>query len=287
MATQPQTANLQRTVSNALEIHDLTKVYQIPVIQQLSLTVRQSEFLCLIGPNGCGKTTLLRILAGLEKPSEGYISINGQAVDLSGNYDHHISVVFQEARLLPWKSILDNIVLCLDARGVPHASAVQTALHYLQLVGLTGFEHYYPSRVSGGMQQRAAIARALAVEPQTLLMDEPFSALDPENRRIMQEEVVSIWKKTRKTIIFVTHSIDEALRIGTRVVLLTARPARVHATFELDDQADRRGLHDKLLEMLSEQLRLQRQLASESTVPKSNGSEPGLTFPEAEEAPKC
>lgn len=268
MVTPRSSAGSNGSALNALEIQNLSKVHQIPVIRELSLTVRESEFVCLLGPNGCGKTTLLRILAGLEKPSHGHIAIKGEAVDPSGHHDHHIGMVFQEPRLLPWKSILDNIVLCLDPLSVPRASAVEKAMHYLHLVGLTGFEHYYPSRVSGGMQQRAAIARALVVEPEILLMDEPFSALDPENRRIMQDEIVNIWKETKKTIIFVTHSIDEALRIGTRVVLLTARPARVLASFELDDQVDRRGLHDTLLKMLSEQVRLQGQISGsrEATV---------------------
>lgn len=264
MATLHSPIDTTRPTSNALEIQNLSKVYQIPVIRDLTLTVQQSAFVCLLGPNGCGKTTLLRILAGLERPSEGHIRINGQAVDLSGNHDHHISVVFQEPRLLPWKSILGNIVVSLHARGVPREQATQTAMRYLRLVGLSGFEHYYPTRLSGGMQQRAAIARALAVEPQILLMDEPFSALDPENRRIMQDEIVNIWKETRKTILFVTHSIEEALRIGTRVVLLTARPAYVLASFELEDHVDRRHLHDTLLELFSEQVRLQRQRSGDS-----------------------
>lgn len=264
MATPRSSIDITRPTTNALEIQNLSKAYQIPVIQDLTLAVQQSGLVCLLGPNGCGKTTLLRILAGIESPSQGHIRINGQAVDLSSTHDHHISVVFQEPRLLPWKSILDNVVLGLSARGVPRSTARQTAERYLRLVGLSDFEHYYPARLSGGMQQRAAIARALAVEPQILLMDEPFSALDPENRRIMQDELVGIWKETRKTILFVTHSIDEALRIGTRVVLLTARPASVLASFDLTDDVDRRSLHDTLLDLFSEQVRLQRQLSGDA-----------------------
>jgi NitT/TauT family transport system ATP-binding protein len=243
-----------------LEIQDLSKEYEITVLQNLNLAVRPSEFLCLLGPNGCGKTTLLRILAGLEQPDAGTVLLDGEPVDLMVPHPHKIGVVFQEPRLLPWKSILDNITLCLKPLGLAGAAATSRARQYLELVGLHGFDSYYPSRLSGGMQQRAAIGRALAVEPEILLMDEPFSALDPESRRIMQEEVVKIWRATNKTILFVTHSIEEALNIGTRVILLTARPAQVHTICELDEWTDRSALASRLLVALSEQVRHQREL---------------------------
>jgi NitT/TauT family transport system ATP-binding protein len=158
------------------------------------------------------------------------------------------------------------VALCLRPLNLSRAEAAGRAREYLRLVGLHGFERYYPARLSGGMQQRAAIARALAIEPELLLMDEPFSALDPENRRILQEEIVKIWRATGKTIIFVTHSIEESLRIGTRVVLFSARPARVRALRALTSSTDRRGLADELLALLSEQVQRQRELDRQATV---------------------
>lgn len=243
-----------------LETRGLSKAYEIPVLEGLDLAVRPGEFLCLLGPNGCGKSTLLRVLSGLERPDAGAVLVDGQEVDLMARHLHKIGVVFQEPRLLPWKSIRDNITLCLKPLGVAGRAARRRADEYLSLVGLHGFARYYPLRLSGGMQQRASIARALSVEPEILLMDEPFSALDPENRRIMQEEVVKIWKATQKTVIFVTHSIEEALLIGTRVVLFTARPARVRTVVELDGATDRHAKADELLGQLSEQVRRQREL---------------------------
>lgn len=243
-----------------LETRGLSKAYEIPVLERLDLAVRPSEFLCLLGPNGCGKSTLLRVLSGLERPDGGAVLVDGQEVNLMAPHLHKIGVVFQEPRLLPWKSIRDNITLCLKPLGVSGRAARSRADEYLGLVGLHSFARYYPLRLSGGMQQRASIARALSVEPEILLMDEPFSALDPENRRIMQEEVVKIWRATQKTVIFVTHSIEEALRIGTRVVLFTARPARVLAVVELDGATDRHATADELLVQLSEQVRRQREL---------------------------
>jgi ABC-type nitrate/sulfonate/bicarbonate transport system ATPase subunit len=243
-----------------LETRGLSKRYQIPVLEQVELAVRAGEFVCLLGPNGCGKTTLLRILAGLERPDAGAVLVDGRTVDLIGRHAHKIGVVFQEPRLLPWKSVRENVVRCLKPRGVTGQAAKRQADEYLALVGLEGFERYYPNRLSGGMQQRVSIARALAVDPDILLMDEPFSALDPETRRIMQDEVVKTWRATGKTIVFVTHSIQEALRVGTRVVLFSARPARIRSVHELSGVADRRALEEELLAALSAEVWRQREL---------------------------
>lgn len=248
------------TIPYKLETRGLSKHYQIPVLEKLDLTVQPGEFLCLLGPNGCGKTTLLRVLSGLERPDAGAVLVDGEPVDLLARHLHKIGVVFQEPRLLPWKSVQDNIRLCLKPLGVTGNRAAVRAQEYLNLVGLHGFGRYYPARLSGGMQQRASIARALAVEAEILLMDEPFSALDPENRRIMQAEVVKIWRATGKTIIFVTHSIEESLNIGTRVVLLTARPAQVRAVSVIDSTTDHHAVADELLTLLSAQVQLQREL---------------------------
>jgi len=167
--------------------------------------------------------------------------------------------VFQEPRLLPWKTVAQNVEVCLAPLGLSGDRAARRAAEYLDLVGLHGFHRYYPARLSGGMQQRAAIARALAVEPAILLMDEPFSALDPETRRDQQQAVVEIWRATGKTIVFVTHSIEEALAIGNRVGLLSARPARMLRTWDLDASTDRRALADEILGQLGEQVHTQRQ----------------------------
>jgi ABC-type nitrate/sulfonate/bicarbonate transport system ATPase subunit len=243
-----------------LETRELSKRYQIPVLDRVDLGVRAGEFVCLLGPNGCGKTTLLRILAGLERPDAGSVLVDGRAVDLTVSHLHSIGVVFQEPRLLPWQSVLENVVRCLKPLRVTGQAAKTRAREYLELVGLEGFERYYPNRLSGGMQQRVSIARALAVDPRILLMDEPFSALDPETRRIMQDEVVKIWRATGKTIIFVTHSIQEALHVGTRVVLFSARPAHVRSAHELNGVADRRALEEELLAALSAEVWRQREL---------------------------
>jgi NitT/TauT family transport system ATP-binding protein len=171
-----------------------------------------------------------------------------------------VGVVFQEPRLLPWKTAAQNVEVCLAPLGLYGDRAARRAAKYLDLVGLHGFGGYHPTRLSGGMQQRVSIARALAVEPSIPLMDEPFSALDPETRRDQQQAVVKIWRETGKTIVFITHSIEEALAIGTRVALLSARPARMLRTWDLDAHTDRPVLADEVLGALAEQVQRQRRL---------------------------
>jgi NitT/TauT family transport system ATP-binding protein len=223
-----------------IEVDRVAKRFVISVLEDVTFQAGAGEFVCLLGPNGCGKTTLLRIIGGLEAPTSGEVRLDGRAVKPGGG-DFHVGVVFQEDRLLPWLSLADNVALVLEAQGQAAATRQAGTRRALGFVGLRGFEDYYPNRVSGGMRQRAAIARALAIEPDLLLMDEPFGALDAQNRRIMQAEIRRIWAETGKTIVFVTHSIEEAVAVGTTLVMMSARPARVRELIRPDRQGGRDG----------------------------------------------
>lgn len=237
-----------------LAVSGVSKVYLIPVLQQVAFEVAEGEFVCLLGPNGCGKTTLLRIIAGLEPPTDGEVRLDGRPVSYEGNHGRHIGFVFQEDRLLPWLTLEDNVAIVLKPLGVGPRERRETGRRYLRFVGLHGFEHYYPSKVSGGMRQRAAIARALAIEPDLLLMDEPFGGLDAQNRRIMQTEVGRIWAETRKTILFVTHSIEEAVAIGTTLIMMSARPSSVREIIRNDSGRKPGELVERLNTMIMEEV---------------------------------
>jgi NitT/TauT family transport system ATP-binding protein len=241
-----------------LEVAGVGKDYLIPVIDEVSFAAEAGEFVCLLGPNGCGKTTLLRIVGGLEPATRGRVVLDGRPVIADARRDRKVGVVFQEDRLLPWLTLRDNVTLVLTPLGLPAAERVAVAARYLTLVGLAGFEDYYPGRVSGGMRQRAAIARALAIEPDLLLMDEPFGALDAQNRRIMQDEVRRIWRATGRTIVFVTHAIEEAVALGTTVVMLSARPSRVRELIRNDGRVERAKLVDDLTTMIMEEVERQQ-----------------------------
>ena len=213
-----------------LAIRDLSKVFvtgtgeKVPALDGINLMVEDEEFLCILGPSGCGKTTLLRIIAGLDTPTTGSIQVDGEA--LSGP-SRRIAMIFQEYSLFPWRTVLDNVAFGLEVQGRERESRLAIARQYLDLVGLPSFEKNLPYELSGGMRQRVAVARALATEPAALLMDEPFGALDAQTRNLMQTELQEIWRKTRKTILFVTHSVDEAVFLADRIVVLTERPGRI------------------------------------------------------------
>jgi NitT/TauT family transport system ATP-binding protein len=245
-----------------LEVRGIGKDFLIPVIDSVSFRVEAGEFVCLLGPNGCGKTTLLRIVGGIEPATRGAVLLDGLPVQADRRHQRHVGIVFQEDRLLPWLSLRDNVTLVLRPLGLDAAEREARAARYLKLAGLQGFEEYYPGRVSGGMRQRAAIARALAIEPDVLLMDEPFGALDAQNRRIMQQEVRRIWSETRRTILFVTHSIEEAVAIGTTLIMLSARPARIRELIPNDGRHERGKLVDDLNAMIMEEVQRQQGDAS-------------------------
>lgn len=213
----------------SVEIEHLSKTYssngsdQCLALADLSLTINKGEFFALLGPSGCGKSTLLHIIGGLNSAT-GKILINGEPVKGPGL---NRGIVFQEYALFPWKTVLENVAFGLKMKGVPRKQRNEKAREYLAMVGLAGFEERYPDQLSGGMKQRTAIARALAFDPEVLLMDEPFAALDAQTREILQGELLRIWEKTGKTVIFVTHSIEEAVFLAQRVAVITARPGRI------------------------------------------------------------
>lgn len=213
----------------------------LEVLKKVSLKVWEGEFLCVVGPSGCGKTTLLRVIAGLEQPEEGYVLVDGARSEgpspLKG-------MVFQDLALFPWRTVRGNVEFGLEFKGLAVEERRRVISHYLRLVGLEGWEDRYPHELSGGMKQRVAIARALAPGPEVLLMDEPFTALDAQTRNLMQSELISIWKATGKTILFVTHNIDEAIYLADRVVVFTPRPASVKSVYSvgLKRPRDRTGL---------------------------------------------
>ena len=219
-----------------LEIRNLQK--EIPrkdrepftIFQNINLSVREGEFVSIVGPSGCGKTTMLRVINGLMPRTSGDIYIDGKSAE---SMDHELVMgfVFQGASLLPWRTSLRNVLLGLEGRGHNANEAEQSARKFLDLVGLSGFENHYPHELSGGMQQRVNLARALAVNPRILLMDEPFAALDAQTRSFMQLELLRIWRETRKTVIFVTHMIAEAILLSDRVIVFSHRPGTIRSEF--------------------------------------------------------
>jgi NitT/TauT family transport system ATP-binding protein len=216
----------------AVEIVGLRKEYvsaagRVLALDDISLRIAPGEFLCLVGPSGCGKSTLLRILAGLDTQTAGNIRVDSAGWPVAN------AMVFQESGLFPWMSVEANVRFGLMTRGVPDGEADDRVEAALRLVGLTKFRNHFPHQLSGGMRQRSAIARAFVTDPGMLLMDEPFAALDAQNRVILQTELVRIWEKTGKTVIYITHSIEEALLLGDRTVVMTAQPGRVKQIIEV------------------------------------------------------
>ena len=223
-----------------LEVRRLSKIFfeqndprkpGLVALYNISLAIRKNEFVSLLGPSGCGKTTLIRIIAGLLSADRGEVLVNSQLVNSPG---HDRCMVFQQFGLLPWRTVMSNVEFGLEIDGVPREERRALADKYLELVGLKGFENYYPHQISGGMQQRVGIARALSKKPEILLMDEPFGAVDAQTREQLQEELLKIWAQTETTVVFVTHSIDEAIYLSDRVVVMQARPGRIKEEVAID-----------------------------------------------------
>lgn len=214
-------------LENVGKIFAANSIY-IKALENVNLSIYQGEFLCIVGPSGCGKTTLLRILAGLEEHSEGKVIIKRNVPEKPLN-----SMVFQGDSLFPWMNIIENVSYGLRMQGKGKKERYRIAENYLAEMGLKGYEKAYPYQLSGGMKQRVSVARAFASDPEILLMDEPFGALDEQNKILLQQELLKIWEETRKTTIFITHSIDEALILGDRVIVMTSAPGRVKATIDV------------------------------------------------------
>jgi NitT/TauT family transport system ATP-binding protein len=218
-----------------IEIQGLSKHYRdgdsvVQALDDVNLTVQDNEFITLLGPSGCGKTTLLRAVAGLNRQSAGSIKVDGW--DVQGPSPER-AMVFQNFALLPWATVIDNIAFGLTMAGVGKKQRRDEARELAHLVGLTGFENARPAQLSGGMQQRVGLARALAVKPKMFLMDEPFGALDEQTKRVMQDVLLDIWERQRTTVLFVTHSIDEAVLMADRVVVMSPRPGRIHKVVDV------------------------------------------------------
>lgn len=233
---------------------------KLAALQDVSFSVEAGKFVCVLGPSGCGKTTLLNVVAGLLKPDSGQVLLDGVQVEKPGGSR---AMVFQVPSLLPWRTVIRNISYGLELQGQSTQAAATSAAAFVELVGLKGFESSYPRELSGGMQQRVNLARALVTKPRLLLMDEPFAHLDPQMRELMQTEVSRIWEGTRQTTLFVTHSLDEALFLADEIILMTARPGRVKTilpvnfprprSLDLKKTAEFHRLDDQLRDLMDQE----------------------------------
>jgi len=254
----------------AITATDLGKVYRgehqnVTALKNLSFSVSRGEFFSIVGPSGCGKSTLLRIIARLIDATTGDFQVNSQDQGRPEN-----SVVFQEHALFPWRTVQDNVEFGLEMRGVPKQERSDTAQDYLRKVGLEGFENLYPHQLSGGMQQRVNISRAFANDPEVLLMDEPLGALDAQTRFVLQEELLRIWNEENKTIIYITHSLEEAILMSDRIGLMTSQPGTLKDVYEVDiprprtnktrNRADFNELHSELWDSLEEEVQASMEL---------------------------
>jgi NitT/TauT family transport system ATP-binding protein len=247
--------NKQKTPEKqiALEIRGLGRTFHsdlgstVLALQDIDLTVHSGEFLTLLGATGCGKTTLLNLIAGLEAPDEGFIRLSDNL-----QFGENIAYVFQHYTLFPWRTVIGNVGFALEMHGISRSRRKQKTIELLSKVGLTGFENAYAHELSGGMRQRAAIAQALAMQPKLLLMDEPFGAVDDSTRTELQQMITELWQENHTTIIFVTHNIDEAIVLGSRVVVLSERPGRISHEFKIDLPRPRNRLEKEFTNLFIE-----------------------------------
>ena len=220
-----------------LRIENVSKTFRrknkpsVEALRDINLAIGEGEFVAIVGASGSGKSTLLRIIDGLLPPSEGQVFVDGDCISCPGR---DRAMVFQQDALLPWKTVIENVAYGLTLARLPKAQAQKIAQRFIDMAGLRGFEHHYPHQLSGGMRQRVNVARALAVDPKILLLDEPFAALDAQTREIMQTELLGIWQETRKTVVLITHQIDEAVFLADRVIVFSARPGSVRQQVPID-----------------------------------------------------
>ena len=265
-------------VATKLEARDISMVFsrrrrQVEALRDVSLRVEAGQFVSIVGASGCGKTTLLRIVDGLATPTSGEILVNGQPVTGPGP---DRGFVFQQDALFPWRTVIDNVVFGLEVQGKRKRDTHERADGLIRLVGLSGFEHLFPHELSGGMRQRANLARALTIDPDVLLMDEPFAALDAQTREIMQSELLRIWRSNRKTVLFVTHQIDEAIYLSDKVIVMTSRPGRIKAVIDVDILRPRElsikrtprflELMDEIWKMIEEEVKAALQITEDGRV---------------------
>jgi ABC-type nitrate/sulfonate/bicarbonate transport system ATPase subunit len=253
-----------------LHIHNVSKTYhsdgnEVLAIDEIDLKIRNKEFATILGPSGCGKSTLLRIVAGLIKPTRGVVRLDGNVISGPGQ---DRGMVFQSYTLFPWLSVNENIQFGLEISGMPKAKRDGIAQEFVEKVGLKGFEQTYPKGLSGGMKQRVAIARALANNPAILLLDEPFGALDAQTRALMQELLTQVWEELHKTILFVTHDVEEAIFLSDRVFVMTARPGKIKAEIDITLERPRNYEHkatETFLKLKKQALALIREEAIKAT----------------------
>ncbi len=251
---------------SALSIENVSKIYPghnpddepVSALMNNSFEIENDEFCSILGHSGCGKTTMLNLIAGFEVPTEGRVLLDGKPI---GGPSWERSVIFQDYALFPWLTVKENIEFGLEMKRVPSAEREQVVKRHIELVGLEGFERRLPHQLSGGMRQRVAVARALAISPRVLLMDEPFAALDAQNRSIMQREMVRIWNTERKTVVLVTHSIEEAIILSDRIIVMTKRPGRVKENIVVDlarprdeDDPEVAGLRKHIRRLIQDEL---------------------------------
>jgi len=255
-----------------IQLNDIVKEFHDPVrgtktlaIDHVSLSVEKKEFVCLIGPSGCGKSTLLNMVAWFEKPTSGTVLVGGQPITGPGA---DRGMVFQQPNLMPWLPVWDNIAFALKLKGLSKTERQQAAQPFIDAVKLRGFERHFPGELSGGMAQRVGIARALLQNPAVILMDEPFAALDAQTKLEMQEELVAIWEKYNSTIVFVTHSVDEALILGTQIAIMTHRPGKLRELIKVDldrprdvTSAEFNQIKRHVMEVIKEEAQLAREVA--------------------------